>query len=82
VTVLDARDAFVTHLFADASAPASWDELPDAWPNARSDDGSIVAATLEPARFHSPHGIAVDDDRSIYVSEFAIGGRLTVLEPA
>ncbi len=82
VSVFDGDDRLRGHLFAHPSPPRAWDQTPDGWPNARSGDGLIAAVALVPGSFHTPHGIAVDDDGLIYVSEFAIGGRIAVLTPA
>jgi hypothetical protein len=81
VTILDPAGTLVTHLFAHPSPPAAWDAMPEEWPLARADDGTLVGAPLEPGVFHAPHGIAVADDGTIYVSEFAVGGRIAVLRP-
>jgi len=81
ITLLDPDDALIVHLFAEPSAPKSWDDLPDAWPNARASDGTHERAHLKPGAFHCPHGVAVDEEGTIYVTEFAIGGRVSVLQP-
>lgn len=81
LTILDSDDQVIGHLFAHPSPPPSWAEMPDAWPNARASDGHIVSATLQPEIFHTPHGIVAAADGTIYVSEFAIGGRIAVLTP-
>jgi DNA-binding beta-propeller fold protein YncE len=81
VTVLDATGNLVSHLFALLTPPAGWDATPDEWPLARADDGTLTRASLEPGVFHTPHGVAVDAHGTIYVSEFAIGGRIAVLTP-
>ncbi len=44
----------------------------DGWPN-------VPHEILEPGRFNSPHGIAVDPDGNIYVAEWLIGGRINKL---
>jgi hypothetical protein len=81
VTILDEDDQLVGHIFAHPSPPPSWGELPDGWPNARASDGRIVGATLQAEAFHTPHGIGVASDGTVYVSEFAIGERIAVLSP-
>jgi sugar lactone lactonase YvrE len=83
LSILDADDELVEHLFEHPSPPPAWDNSthPDGWPNARGDDGLIVAVDLQPEQFHTPHGVAVADDGTIYVSEFAIGERVAVLRP-
>lgn len=50
------------------------------WPNNLDDDGNDIATSLlEPGKFNSPHGMAVDADGNIYVAEWLIGGRLVRL---
>lgn len=50
------------------------------WPNNRNETGEPVRpGLLEPGRFNSPHGMAVDADGNIYVAEWLIGGRFTKL---
>lgn len=53
------------------------------WPNA-VDAGNhpVRTSDLEPGRFNSPHGLAVDADGNLYVAEWLIGGRMVKLEPA
>jgi hypothetical protein len=79
VTLLDIDDRLVAHLFANPAPPLSWDEAPDGWPNARSPEGVLVRADLRQGSFHCPHGVAASPDGTIYISEFAIGGRITIL---
>jgi hypothetical protein len=81
VTVLNSAGSLVTHLFAHPAPPASWAETPDEWPLARSADGTLGRARLEPGVFHAPHGLAVGSGGTLYVSEFAVGGRLVALAP-
>jgi DNA-binding beta-propeller fold protein YncE len=52
------------------------------WPNREGSDGSMVSPLddIDPYTFNSPHGIAVDADGSIYVSEWLIGDRYTRLK--
>ena len=80
VTLLDGDDDFVCHLFPAPSAPPAWDQQPDAWPNARDASGAIVPFELRDEEFHTPHGLAVGRDGTIYVSEFSITGRIAVLQ--
>lgn len=82
VTVLDKTGNHLTHLFAAQTPPPTWGLVPDEWPLARSGDGALTRAPLEPGVFHAPHGVTVDSHGTIYVSEFAIGGRIAVLKPA
>ena len=52
----------------------------EAWPNMKDRNGEIVrSGRLQPGRFNSPHGIAVDGDGNVYVAEWLIGGRITKL---
>lgn len=84
LSMFDADDHFVGHAFAHTSPPATWAaaSAQDAWPNARDDDGAIARAPLMSGAFHTPHGIAAARDGTVYVSEFAMQGRITVLEPS
>ena len=50
------------------------------WPNVMRHQG-LGRPELRPGRFNSPHGIAVDSNRNVYVSEWVIGGRLDRLVP-
>jgi hypothetical protein len=79
VTLLDASDKLVAHLFEHPHAPREWSQLPDGWPNRRGADGTLVRAELTPGSFHCPHGIAATPDGHLIVTEFAAGGRVTVL---
>lgn len=79
LTLIDSEDRVLGHLFAHPAPPRSWDDTPDAWPNARGDDGMITAANLVPGAFHTPHGVIAGTDGTLYVSEFAIGGRIAVI---
>ena len=52
----------------------------DGWPNNRDSQGKLIPTPLlEPGKFNSPHGMAVDADGNLYVAEWLIGGRLTKL---
>ena len=81
LTFIDREGRLVAHLFGHPSPPAGWDDLPDDWPNRRGPDGLLQAVSLQREVFHAPHGLAVAEDGTIYVSEFAIGGRTAVLVP-
>jgi len=53
------------------------------WPNALDEDGSPIRPSeqaLAPGKFNSPHGIAIDGSGNIYVPEWLIGGRFTMLQ--
>lgn len=53
----------------------------DGWPNNRGASGELVpTALLEPGKFNSPHGMAVDPQGNLYVAEWLIGGRFIKLE--
>ena len=55
--------------------------LVDGWPNNRNDRGELVpSALLEPGKFNSPHGMAVDAQGNLYVAEWLIGDRVIKLE--
>ena len=76
LAVLDKEDGLICYL-GDNEAVCS----ADGWPNNKNDSGEIIAtALLEPGKFNSPHGMAIDSDDSIYVAEWLIGGRFTKLE--
>lgn len=47
------------------------------WPNRKAADGTSVSPrdALAAGRFNSPHGIATDDEGTIYVSEWLYGDR-------
>ena len=48
----------------------------DGWPNTLDEQGQIVPSDrLEPGKFNSPHGLVVDNEGNLYVSEWLIGGR-------
>ena len=76
LSVLDLDDRLICHLGAnDAVCDV------DGWPNNKDDSGGVVpSALLQPGRFNSPHGLAVDQEGNLYVAEWLIGGRLTKLE--
>jgi len=48
------------------------------WPNAFDDEGRMVRRyDLRPGLLNSPHGLTVDHDGALLVSEWLIGGRFT-----
>jgi DNA-binding beta-propeller fold protein YncE len=51
------------------------------WPNRLDDAGTPISPLddIDPFTFNSPHGMAVDPDGNIYVSEWLIGDRFTKL---
>ncbi|MEE2884805.1 MAG: hypothetical protein VX701_03830 [Chloroflexota bacterium] len=75
LTIVDMEDRLVSYLGDNEQVC----NLPG-WPNAIDDSGNTVATqNLKTGKFNSPHGIAVDAQRNIYVSEWLIGGRLVKL---
>ena len=75
LTVTDADDGLVCYL--GANGPVS---DVDGWPNNKNSAGEIVPTSLlEPGKFNSPHGMAVDADGNLYVAEWLIGGRFIKL---
>jgi DNA-binding beta-propeller fold protein YncE len=75
LVILDAGDGLVCYL-------GDNEQVCDVagWPNNRNEAGEVVPTTLlEPGKFNSPHGMAVDADGNIYVAEWLIGGRFTKL---
>ena len=75
LTVVDVDDNLVCYL---GENEAVCDV--DGWPNDLSEKGEIVPTELlEPGKFNSPHGMAVDGDGNLYVAEWLIGGRITKL---
>ncbi len=71
ITIVDADDRLVAHLGANESVA----DLPG-FPN-MLDDADLPVRTdrLVAGKFNSPHGLTVDPDGNIYVSEWLIGGR-------
>ncbi len=76
IAVLDRDDQLIGFL-GDGS---EYVEKPG-WPNrSDSDENPVRPDDLVRGKFNSPHGMAVDADGSIYVSEWFIGGRYTKLQ--
>ena len=51
------------------------------WPNNKNETGAVIPTSLlEPGKFNSPHGMAVDNEGNLYVAEWLIGGRFVKLE--
>lgn len=76
LVILDRDDRLVAELFPGGEVI----ERPG-WPNALVGDAP-VRPPLVPEQFNSPHGLAVDADGRVLVSEWLIGGRLVELRPA
>jgi len=76
LTVLDADDRLVRYLGAGA------DGRPDrpGWPNALDETGAVTRAPLQAGTFNSPHGVAVDANGTIYVTEWLVGDRMVKLD--
>ena len=71
VTVCDLDDNLVEYLGANVSVSEV-----DGWPNNKNEMGeSVRPAVLEPGKFNSPHGLAVDAEGNLYIAEWLIGGR-------
>ncbi len=76
IAVLDSTDSLIGYLGENPAA----DQRPG-WPNSLLPDGTIVRNdSLEPGKFMSPHGVAVDGDGNLFVTEYLIGGRVTKLQ--
>jgi hypothetical protein len=75
LAVLDVDDNLFTYV---GDNPAVCDV--DGWPNILDQNGlPSWTILLEPGKFNSPHGIAVDADGNPYVAEWLIGGRFIKL---
>ncbi len=71
ITLLDVEDRLLGYL-GDNEAVSHQ----DGWPNTLDKRGQIIPSDrLEPGKFNSPHGLGVDHDGNLYVSEWLIGGR-------
>ena len=76
VTICDIDDHLVEYL--GANVPVS--EVAG-WPNNENQNGeSVRPVLLEPGKFNSPHGMAVDADGNLYIAEWLIGGRYIKLD--
>ena len=67
LAIVDDRDRLIIHVGENPSARQS-----PGWPN-------LPAAQIQPGKFNSPHGIAVDSAGNLYVVEWIIGGRIIKL---
>ena len=67
LTVVDANDSLVTYLGDNSGV----DEV-EGWPNPPDE-------YFQPGKFIGPHGMTVDGDGNLYITELVIGGRLTKL---
>lgn len=77
LTVLDTDDRVVGRLGDNTAATSR-----PGWPNAISPDGVPVQPdVLRVDRFNSPHGVTVDRDGRLVVTEWVMGGRLLALAP-
>ena len=75
LAVLDGNDELVCYLGENEAVCAV-----DGWPNNKNNAGQIVASRLlEPGKFNSPHGMAVDAVGNLYLAEWLIGARFTKL---
>lgn len=75
ITVIDRNDKLVGYLGENEAVCEV-----EGWPNSKDETGEIVRPRfLEPRKFNSPHGLAVDEDGNLYVSEWLIGGRFIKL---
>lgn len=75
LAIMNGDDQVVGYLGLDAAAPER-----EGWPNALAADGRTVRPPdLQPGRFNSPHGLAIDAQGDVYVAEWLIGGRFTRL---
>jgi hypothetical protein len=77
LTVVDGQNRFVCYL-------GEYDEsarLEPGWPNVMV-EGKPQRPLVVDGEFRTPHGMAVDADGNVYVSEWFIGGRLVRLEQA
>ncbi len=71
LTLLDVEDRLLGYLGDNESV-----SYLDGWPNTVNDRGQIVPSDrLEAGKFNSPHGLGVDHEGNLYVSEWLIGGR-------
>ncbi|HEY1919790.1 MAG TPA: hypothetical protein VGH27_29815 [Streptosporangiaceae bacterium] len=53
----------------------------EGWPNTVDGAGAVTRPPLRPGALNSPHGLAVDQQGAVYVTEWLIGGRVVRLFP-
>ena len=76
LAVLDQEDKLVCYLGENEAVCSV-----DGWPNNVSETGAVIPSTLlNPGKFNSPHGMAVDSEGNLYVAEWLIGRRFIKLE--
>ncbi len=76
LTVLDGNDRLVTYLGENEPVCTT-----PGWPNEKNAAGEPVRTSqLQPGKFNSPHGMAIDAAGNLYVAEWLIGGRFIRLE--
>ena len=75
LALIDADDRLISYLFPNEQIAER-----EGWPNEKNESGVIARpSTMEPGKFNSPHGLTVDNQGNIYVSEWLIGGRMVKL---
>lgn len=78
LTLCGKNDEFVCYLGANEQVCEV-----EGWPNNKDASGNIVPTSLlEPGKFNSPHGLAVDAQGNLYIAEWLIGGRFIRLGKA
>ena len=76
LAVLDREDNLVGYLGENEDVCSV-----EGWPNNQTQNGEIVpTALLQPGKFNSPHGMAVDSLGNLFIAEWLIGGRFTKLD--
>ena len=76
LAVLDREDNLICYLGENEDVCSV-----EGWPNNQNQNGEIVTSTLlQPGKFNSPHGMAVDNQGNLFIAEWLIGGRFTKLD--
>ena len=76
LAVLDREDNLICYLGENEDVCSV-----EGWPNNQNQNGEIVTSTLlQPGKFNSPHGMAVDSQGNLFIAEWLIGGRFTKLD--